>query len=123
VWFEPSTFARLTRAASGDVALLVASPRRAVQGATSADSRRWGCNEIPMGFFLWHPDYAPWIVGVTRLELTQTIAPSSIRTQARSCGLVATGWRTTRWTSSRLVTLLVSSWRCPSVKRAGGWGL
>jgi len=49
VWFEPSTFARLTRAASGDVALLVARPRRAVQGATSADSRRWGCNEIPMG--------------------------------------------------------------------------
>src|SRR5207244_11490115 len=41
VWFEPSTFARLTRAASGGVALLVARPRRAVQGATSADSRRW----------------------------------------------------------------------------------
>jgi len=123
VWFEPSTFARLTRAASGDVALLVARPRRAVQGATSADSRRWGCNEIPMGFSSGILITRRGSSGVTRLELTQTIAPSSIRTQARSCGLVATGWRTTRWTSSRLVTLLVSSWRCPSVKRAGGWGL
>jgi hypothetical protein len=45
----------------------------------------------PDGLFLWHPDYAPWIVGRRSRKRTQTIAPSSIRMQATSHGRVATG--------------------------------
>jgi hypothetical protein len=73
----------------------------------------------PDGFFLWHPDYAPWIVG----RRSPGANPSDRAFFDPSAGEIVWSSRDgiKDYEMDELVArhLLVSSWRCPSLRASG----
>src|SRR6266852_4843434 len=70
----------------------------------------------PDGFILWHPDYAPWIVGRHSLAANPNDRAFFDPNTSEIVWSSRDGMKDYEMDELGLATLLVSSWRCPSLR-------